>query len=91
MEAGLAAKLSPIQWHNDEMILIFELFTLESISSDVLMYMDPGTGGILLQVILGGAAGSLVVVRLLWGRLVSGAMRIRGRKSSEADIQNPGE
>jgi hypothetical protein len=34
-------------------------------------YLDPGTGSILLQLILGGVAGLLVVVKLYWHRFMS--------------------
>jgi hypothetical protein len=34
-------------------------------------YLDPGTGSILLQGILGGIAGAAVVLRLYWARLKS--------------------
>lgn len=34
-------------------------------------YLDPGTGSILLQMILGGAAGAAVVLKLYWRRFVS--------------------
>ncbi len=29
-------------------------------------YLDPGTGSILVQLVLGGFAGGLVIVRLYW-------------------------
>lgn len=32
-------------------------------------YLDPGTGSMLLQLILGGVAGALVVGKLYWQRL----------------------
>ena len=35
-----------------------------------LAYMDPGTGSMLLQLILGGMAGLFVVVRLFWNRIL---------------------
>ena len=34
-----------------------------------LAYMDPGSGSLLLQLLLGGAAGALVFVKLFWSRL----------------------
>lgn len=34
-------------------------------------YLDPGTGSILLQMILGGVAGAAVVLKLYWRRFVS--------------------
>lgn len=32
-------------------------------------YLDPGTGSVLLQVILGGAAAIGVAAKLYWGRI----------------------
>ncbi len=32
-------------------------------------YMDPGTGSMILQILLGGVAGVLVVGRLYWHRI----------------------
>jgi hypothetical protein len=36
-----------------------------------LAYLDPGSGSLLLQALLGGSAAVLVVLRLCWGRLLS--------------------
>jgi hypothetical protein len=43
-----------------------------------LPYIDPGTGSMLLQVILGGLAAALVGLKVFWGRLL-GLLRIRRR------------
>ena len=37
----------------------------------LLAYMDPGTGSLFLQVLLGGIAGLLVFVKLFWHRFLS--------------------
>lgn len=34
-------------------------------------YLDPASGSMLLQLILGGVAGAAVALRLLWRRLVT--------------------
>ena len=34
-------------------------------------YTDPGTAGILLQLLLGGTAGGLVIIKLYWHKLKS--------------------
>lgn len=34
-------------------------------------YLDPGTGSIILQLLLGGVAGGIVIVKLYWARLKS--------------------
>lgn len=47
-------------------------------------YLDPGTGSILLQGLIGAVAGALVVIKLYWARVVA-VLRPRGRK----DIAGP--
>jgi len=34
-------------------------------------YLDPGTGSLLLQLLLGGVAGLAVIAKLYWRRLLS--------------------
>jgi hypothetical protein len=41
-------------------------------------YLDPGSGSMLLQVLLGGVAGVAVIVKLYWRGLLS-FLRIRPR------------
>ena len=55
----------------------------------VLLYLDPTTGGILLQTILGGTAGGLVLVKLFWGRIVSLVSRNKGRDSENGEPEDP--
>ncbi len=38
---------------------------------DILLYLDPTAAGLGLQMLLAGAVGSLVTIRLFWGRLFS--------------------
>ena len=48
-------------------------------------YLDPGSGGMMVQLLLGGFAGAAVLVRLYWRQLL---IRIGFRKpdmSSETD------
>jgi hypothetical protein len=44
-------------------------------------YLDPGTGSVLLQVLLGGVAGVLALIKLYWKRIKSVVSR---RSSREA-------
>jgi hypothetical protein len=37
----------------------------------VYAYLDPGSGSMLLQVLLGGVAGVAVIAKLYWSRLLS--------------------
>ena len=51
--------------------LIFALVFLSAISiaSPVYAYLDPGTGSMLVQMLLGGLAGVLVIGKLYWHRV----------------------
>ena len=44
---------------------------LFSITEPALAYLDPGTGGMLIQIILGGVAGLAVAGKLFWHQLKS--------------------
>ncbi len=46
-------------------------------------YLDPATGSMILQVLLGGAAGLALVARLYWHRLLT-FLRIR---TDEPDLE----
>lgn len=50
-------------------------------------YIDPGSGSVLLQLILGGIAGIGVVVRLYWDRVKTRCQSLFGR----AEKANPDE
>lgn len=49
-------------------------------------YLDPGTGSILLQLLLGGVAGGLVILKLYWQRFKS--LFGRGEAMSPSDVEN---
>lgn len=59
-------------------LALFALFALER---PVEAYLDPGSGSMLLQVLLGGFAAVGVVTKLYWHRLT---LRFR-RKTAERD------
>ena len=44
--------------------------------TSVLAYLDPGSGSMILQIILGGMAAVAVTAKLYWGRLLR-FLRIR--------------
>ena len=55
------------------------------VPSDALAYIDPGTGAMLLQLLLGGIAGALVVVKLYWSRLREVTARMMGGDKEKAE------
>lgn len=38
--------------------------------SDAHAYLDPGTGSMIIQMLIAGAIGALVVVKAFWSRIV---------------------
>jgi hypothetical protein len=48
-----------------------------------LAYIDPGSGSVLLQILLGGAAATAVGVKMSWRRLLR-VLRIRKADDTEA-------
>ena len=50
----------------------------------LLAYLDPGTGSIMLQVVLGAIAASGVAISLMWRRICGLAARFVARKSDSA-------
>lgn len=45
-------------------------------------YLDPGSGSMILQILLGGVAGLAVALRLSWHR-ISGVLRFGRRQGGE--------
>jgi len=56
------------------------LFVSETTTGPAQAYLDPGTGSMALQLILGGVVAGLTAVRLYWARL---AAFFRGRTVSD--------
>ena len=53
-------------------------------------YLDPGTGSMMLQVLLGGIAGAMVVGKLYWHRLREFVTsRFSGKPSKGAQARRP--
>ncbi|MET0428675.1 MAG: hypothetical protein ABW026_09270 [Microvirga sp.] len=49
--------------------LIYSLMALGLLTSPAYAYLDPGTGSILLQALIGGVAASVTVVSLYYQRV----------------------
>jgi len=52
-------------------------------SKPAFAYIDPGTGAMLLQLLLGGIAGGLVILKLYWHRLKEWTTRLFGVRNEE--------
>ncbi|MDQ3103306.1 MAG: hypothetical protein M3Q53_05660 [Actinomycetota bacterium] len=53
-------------------------------------YLDPGTGSVILQALLGGVAALAVTAKLWWGRVTSIFRRDRGDAQAEAEGPSSG-
>ena len=56
---------------------------VSSLNGEVLAYLDPGTGSMVLQALLAGVVGALAVGRLYWQRLKGLITRRSPRNSAE--------
>lgn len=66
--------------------LIFVIFLMATVGGikPAHAYLDPGTGSLILQVLLGGIAGALVVGRLYWQK-VKALFGIKSRSDIEEE------
>lgn len=58
-----------IRYFKKAAILCLAIWSIQI--SPAYAYMDPGTGSLLLQGLLGGIAGAAVFIRIYWHKLVS--------------------
>jgi len=59
------------------------------VSFDILAYFDVGSGSLLVQALLGGAAGLMVFARFAWNALSKVAQARKSRESNQADKETP--
>jgi hypothetical protein len=52
-------------------IFVATLWLLLFLTNPVYAYLDPGTGSMMLQIVLGGVAGLVVIIRLFWHQLLA--------------------
>jgi hypothetical protein len=65
---------------NSLVVVSLSLFLL---TEPAFAYLDPGTGGMLIQIILGGVAGLAVAGKLFWHQLKSFFRFGKGDKSDD--------
>lgn len=65
-------------------ITVFLVWLLFICATPAYAYVDPGSGGMLIQLALGGVAGAAVIVRLYWQRF----LRAVGLRKGEPDQES---
>lgn len=66
------------------------IITLFLYSGEAFAYLDGGLSAMLIQLIVGGAVGALVTIKLYWEKLVGVFQRLRYR-SKDVDSEDCGE
>lgn len=61
-------------------LFVAAFVTMLALDSPAYAYLDPGTGSIILQVVLGGTAGVMVIAKLYWSQVKSFFMRRSEKK-----------
>lgn len=52
-------------------VLVITAFLLLVCARPAHAYLDPGSGGMMVQLLLGGVGGAVVLVRLYWQQLLT--------------------
>lgn len=63
--------------------LLLTVGTILGIPAKALAYIDPTAGGLLVQLLLVGAAGLGVILKLYWRKLSGPFKRLRNRQSDK--------
>lgn len=66
-------------------ISYFSLLTLIGTLWAPELYLDPGSGSYLLQLLIAGVMGALLMLRVYWGRVKGFVLRLFGRSGPEND------
>tara|TARA_B100000965_G_C18878734_1_gene451009 strand:- start:222 stop:443 length:222 start_codon:yes stop_codon:yes gene_type:complete len=66
-------------------LLLLIFITLISFTSNSFAYLDPGTGSIILQAILGFVAASIATITLYWNKLKNFFKKLLSKKDKKPD------
>ena len=70
-------------------IFVSALVLLHLVPTPSYAYLDPGAGSMLLQLLLGGVAGLVVILKLYWHRLLAMIGLGKGKKdATKSDTPN---
>ena len=68
------------------LLMIIPLMFYQFSVPDVFAYIDPGTGSIIIQMIIGGLVGTGIAVKVFWYRIKSALSPSFKRNNSDEDI-----
>lgn len=64
-----------------KIFLLQLILILLAIATPALAYIDPGSGSMILQVILAGILGSLFAIKVFWQKVVAFFKRLTGKNN----------
>jgi hypothetical protein len=67
------------------LLALFSLCSMILLTSPAQAYLDPGSGSMLLQLLLGGVAGAVVILKLYWQRL----LHFLGLRKEKEEVSDP--
>jgi hypothetical protein len=70
-------------------LLSVSIFLMAALTRPAYAYLDPGTGSIILQVLIGGIAGALIAVRLYWQRVKTVFSGMSPRLNEKSSNEGP--
>ena len=73
-------RLITLEHTGQQMSSVVFFFILVATPRPALAYLDPGSGSMLLQLLLGGIAGIAVLLRIFWDKLQTNLSRLLLRK-----------
>lgn len=59
------------------------------VSPAAFAYLDPGTGSMLLQLLIAGVLGALFTIKMYWYRFKGFFARLMGKEPADPDPANP--
>ncbi len=65
--------------------IILTVLTVFLLSRPAAAYIDPGTGSMMLQLLIGGIAGSLLILKIYYRRIVDKLHSWFGKEVEEAE------
>ena len=68
------------------LLMIIPLMIYQFSVPDVFAYIDPGTGSMIIQMIIGGLVGTGIAVKVFWYRIKSALSPSFKRNNSDEDI-----
>jgi len=69
-------------------ISLLSCLILFALAQSAYAYIDPGSGSMLLQILLGGIAGAIVAVKLFWHRMRDILKLTRNRSDPETSTDD---